>query len=233
MSERTPASSLAVRVDSEAGDTEESMQVRRWRQLAATGWAMAFLATAAALVGWIRPTLVPGYGPNSVSFESQWEDFEFRYPDAVTAFWQPWTPDSEALGTVLGEVWWSESAQQGLARFTGLESLVSVDAPDAPLGEAARAAGHEQQMVYQLWISESADADPMRISAGLFEVSHASAEADEHADHVTLVPFEPAMPTHHAQAVWVTIEHAGGVWVSDLSRPVARAVLPSAEESLH
>ena len=229
MSEETASSSPVALLDSDACDAEEAVRVRRWRHLAATGWAMACLATAAALVGWIRPAIVPGYGPSSLSLDSQWADFEFRYPDAVAEFWRPWGTEPAEPDAMLGEVRWSEAAQQGLARFTGLESLDDVHAADDHAGE------HDaRQWVYQLWISRSVDGNPVRISAGLFEVPHVpSASADDHAERELLVSFEPAMAVRHAAAMWVTIEPAGGVWVSDLSRPVARAILPTPEGSPH
>ncbi len=229
MAEKTPPSSPVAFLDSDACDAEESLRVRRWKQFAAAGWAMAFIATAIALVGWIRPALVAGYGPNSVSMKSQWEDFEFRYPDSVAAFWQPWGSGAAESDAVLGEVWWSESAQKGLARFTGLEPLDGSHAADPHAG------AHEaERLVYQFWISASADANPVRISAGLFEVPHEpSPSAGDHAEREVLVSFEPAMAVRDAVAMWVTIEPAGGVWASDLSRPVARAILPTPEDSSH
>ncbi len=219
---------------------ELTSMVRRWRFRAATGWAFAFFAIASMLVCWAWPSVVPGFGPSSHSPKAIWSDFAFRYPDSRQAKWVAWSENNDAP-TISGKVQWSEKIQSGVLRFEGLPFLGSpVGSPSdedssESLGERAdHDPGEYLDMVYQLWIVDNrsdgmVDAERVLISGGTFEVPMPTKPKGDHSSKgakakPVIVPFTPALEVHNVQEFLLTIEPRGGVWVSDLSRPVARAV---------
>jgi anti-sigma-K factor RskA len=102
--------------------------------------------------------------------------------------------DTPEVAGVSGEVVWSEAKQVGEMTFRNLPKL-----------DAAK----EQ---YQLWIVDTRGMG-QRISGGLFN----GGEGD------VKVAVRPALRVQGAQAFAITIEPAGGVWVSDMSRRVVIA----------
>lgn len=221
---------------------ELTAQMRRWRDLAASGWALAALAIAAMIVCIALPSAVPGFGPNSDSLEAQWEDFPFRYPDTREATWQPWPGDTASMldspaaetPTIGGMVRWSKKQQAGVMKIEGLASLDAHDAGHGQNNEHDDDAGHPEAHenageVYQIWIVDSRSdgrtlANRVLISGGTFEVPPHQPHRASHEAEAVIVPFHAAIEVRSVREILVTIEPRGGVWVSDLSRPVARAL---------
>lgn len=134
-----------------------------------------------------------------------------RQQDVRSGEWADWAlaGNGPEIAGVTGSVAWSESAQVGYMRFS--------DLPE-PAGEGS---------VYQVWVIDSrglADAEGRseRISGGTFTA--ASAARDPETGEL-IVPINPAIDVQGAAAFAVTIEDAGGTWVSDLSRRLVIAEL--------
>ena len=115
--------------------------------------------------------------------------------DTSKADWGAW--DNPAVPGVSGDVVWNEASQTGYMRFTGL-----------PAPDPANA--------YQLWIIDDRGME-QRISGAIFGSPGAGQEV--------VVPITPQIHTRNAAAFAVTVENAGGTWVSDMKRRVVIASL--------
>lgn len=115
--------------------------------------------------------------------------------DTKKADWGPW--DNPMVPGVTGDVVWNEATQSGYMRFKGL-----------PTNDASKA--------YQLWIVDERGMD-QRISGAIFTSPGAGQEV--------VVPITPQIHTRNVGAFAVTVEDAGGTWVSDMKRRVVFAAL--------
>lgn len=127
-------------------------------------------------------------------------------PDTFSAGWGDW--DNPEIPGIKGEVVWNESRQTGVMKFSNL--------PPLKPGEQ-----------YQLWIIDKrgladASGQSMRISGGVFDGG-----VDMVGKGELVVPIRPAIEVQGAAAFAVTIEQAGGTWVSDMKRRVVIAAKPS------
>lgn len=116
------------------------------------------------------------------------------------ASWGDW--DDPEIAGVTGDAVWSDSAQSGFVRFENLPRL-------------------DETEQYQLWIVderglEDENGQSARISGAIFDAA---------GDGETIVRVNPSIPVRGAAAFAVTIEEAGGVWASDMSRRVVIASL--------
>lgn len=120
--------------------------------------------------------------------------------DTVQVAWADWAVDGKGpeIPGVRGDVAWSDSAQKGYMRFTGLP------------------ANDPQKQQYQLWIIDKERGMSQRISGGVFNGGPGE----------TIVEIEPRLLVHRAAAFAVTIEQPGGTWVSDMTRRVNIAPVP-------
>lgn len=176
---------------------EKQRAIGTW--FAATGWLAAAAGVALAVLAW-WPRLA-GVRPESREAEAQRIDTLLASAgDAVRSSWAPWELNGEGpeLTGVTGEVVWSDSAQAGVMRFTGL-----------PADQGA-----SQQ--YQLWIVDATRGMEQRISGGVFSAGTASD---------VVVPIHAPIHVNKAAAFAITIEQPGGTWVSDMKRRVVIAAV--------
>lgn len=162
------------------------------------GWTRAIVgAVAAALVMGAFWYYTQG---RKITPEQQRATIIAGSPDVFTIPWGDWGVGAEGpeLKGVMGDVVWSDAAQQGVMRFTNLPALK---------------AGEQ----YQLWIIDKDRGMEQRISGGIFD----GAPGEQ------LVPIEPQLRVGGAAAFAVTIEKQGGVVVSDMKRRVVIAARPS------
>jgi len=104
-----------------------------------------------------------------------------------------WTvTDAEAARSPAGDVVWSNTAQEGYMRFTGL------------------AANDPRQSQYQLWIFDSQQDERYPIDGGVFDIPPG---ADE-----VIVPIAAKLDVARPYMFAITIEKPGGVVVSSRER---------------
>ncbi len=117
--------------------------------------------------------------------------------DATRTDWAPWELKGEPpeCRGVTGEVRWSDSAQAGIMKFTGLPTNNAADTQ------------------YQLWIIDATRGMEQRISGGVFSA----------APGEVTVPISAPIHVNKAAAFAITIEKPGGTWVSDMKRRVVIA----------
>lgn len=167
----------------------------RWRALALTGW----MAAAACLVVAVGLAL-RGAGGALPSHAERMAAAQTK-GDLVRASWGPFnaldTGEAPEITGVTGEVAWSDSMQAGVMKFNGL--------PPCKAGEQ-----------YQLWIVDAERGISQRVSGAVFGCS---------SQGPLEVPIEPQLPIAKAAAFAVTLEHAGGVVVSDMKRRVVLAAI--------
>lgn len=155
------------------------------------GWLVAAAAVILAAVAWIPPAR-----PNAAERLSR---LVAQGGDVAQYAWSAW--DNPEIDGVQGDVFWSESRQEGYMVFKGL--------PSNP----------RDREQYQLWIIDSRGMT-QRISGGVF--NGGAGETGE-----LVVPITPAIPVKSAAAFAVTIEEPGGTWVSDMKRRVVIAAKKS------
>jgi hypothetical protein len=121
-------------------------------------------------------------------------------PGVVKVAWTDWAVDGKGpeIPGVKGDVVWSDAEQKGYMRFSGL-----------PANDPSK----EQ---YQLWIIDKTRGMGQRISGAIFDGGLGE----------VVVAIEPQLLVNKAAAFAVTIEQAGGTWVSDMSRRVNIAAVP-------
>jgi hypothetical protein len=159
-------------------------------------WWLGWLAAAACLAFALFTRFPRPADPTAQRFAM------LRTPGIATWTWNPFNLPPSTVPPVVtgvqGDVVWDEAAQRGYMRFTGL-----------PVNDATK----EQ---YQVWLVDSRGLD-FRISGGVFN----AASTGE-----LVVPITPALRTRGVGAVAVTVEPAGGVVVSDMTRRVVIATPP-------
>jgi len=100
-------------------------------------------------------------------------------------------------GTAVGDVVWHGGSQRGAMRFQDL------------------AANDPSQRQYQLWIVDSKRNAAQPVDGGVFDVPAGESEV--------VIPIDPKIVVHDAQAFVVTIEVPGGVVVSNREQIVVLA----------
>lgn len=171
------------------------------------GWLAAAAAMALAAVGWWQ-AIERGSSPAGPTWSPPARIVDARQsflnePDTVLASWgdfkHPTSGEPPEQQGIQGDVAWCERLQTGYLRFVGLK-------PNDPAREQ-----------YQLWIIDERGLS-QRISGAIFN----AAESGE-----TIVKIEPRIRVRSAAAFAVTIEEPGGTWVSDMTRRVTLAAVPS------
>lgn len=152
-------------------------------------WILAAAAITIAAVGWMRPSGKVVIAPQQPQLGAAALETS---PDLVKASWGDW--DNPEIKGVKGEVAWSDTAQTGLMKFSGLPAL------------------DESKERYQLWIIDSRGME-QRISGGVFNGGPGE----------VVVPIKPGIRVVGAAAFAITIERPEGTWVSDMKRRVVIA----------
>lgn len=177
---------------------------RSGARFALAGWLAAAACLLLAAIAW-WPGGPAGRGATGADVEA----FARAHADTVRAAWGDFndlaTGAPPEFPGVKGEVVWSDSAQRGFMRLTGLPA----SARDPGSGELAD--------VYQLWIVDGTRGLGQRISGAIFANDAASGEL--------IIPIEPRLRVNAAAVFAVTVERPGGVWVSDMSRRVCLAAV--------
>ncbi len=160
------------------------------------GWLAAAACLALAVVAWWpkAPSGPPRLdGTTLVAFKQS-------HPDAVSIPWGDFnaidTGEPPEVRTVKGEVVWSDRAQSGYMRFSGLP------------------ANDPKRECYQLWIIDAERGLSQRVSGAVFDIS---------ATGESIVEIHPQLPIAKAQLFAITIERPGGVVVSDMKRRASLA----------
>ena len=139
--------------------------------------------------------------------------FATAHPDAVKAtigdFNDLTSGAPPEIRGVTGEVVWSDSAQKGFLKLTGM-----------PANDPTK----EQ---YQLWIVDGTRGLGQRISGAVFDIPKDVVAAKGEV----IVPIDPQLHVNKAAVFAVTIEKTGGVWVSDMTRRAVIAMVPPAPGS--
>ncbi len=202
---RAQATSLrVVRGGAEASEnpstTEPTLQVRRNR--ASWGWPLAFAAASvAAIAGWL-PRLAPTPPPPPIVQEKIVEvapppppppterlaDLRTGAEDARAKTWTATDDPYLEKALVLGEVVWSNTAQEGYMVFRGLP------------------ANDPTEHRYQLWIFDQARDEAHPVDGGVFDIASAGGEA--------VVPIDPKLEVLEPKMFAVTLEGPNGVVVS-------------------
>jgi len=132
---------------------------------------------------------------NAVDIASEWRAFLASHPRAIQ---RAWREGGDATGEgVVGEVVWDEASQAGYMRFVNLRH----NEPNA-----------EQ---YQLWIFDGARDQRYPVDGGVFDVTSPGGEQ--------IVRIHANLPVQVPLVFAVTVEHPGGVVVSDRTRIAAIA----------
>lgn len=170
---------------------------RRWTRVAP--WlAMAAGVVIVAAAGLLAMRSVgrgPASGPTGgAGVADVLRDVRGR-PDAMRLAWGEWSDEAVKAEVVgiKGEVVWSDQAQRGVLTFEGLPFIAGTS--------------------YQLWIIDEERGMEQRVSGAVFQGGRAP----------TVVEIDPGVRIGRAAAFAVTIEQAGGTWVSDMSRRVVIA----------
>jgi anti-sigma-K factor RskA len=164
-------------------------RTRSWGALAAAAVLVFTAVTALYFVS--RPGEVP---------PAQLRLAMLTQPNVKQVAWTDWAVEGAGpeIPGVQGDVVWSDSAQKGYMRFTGLP------------------ANNPTKQQYQLWIIDKERGMGQRISGGVFDGGPGE----------IVVPIEPRLMVNKAAAFAVTIEQPGGTWVSDMTRRVNIAMVP-------
>ncbi len=120
-------------------------------------------------------------------------------PDLKRIELQP-TDDPSAGQFESAEILWSDSLQQGYARYRGL----AVNKPSV-----------EQ---YQLWIIDRDRGFEQRVDGGVFDITYEASRLDKAAPYEVTIPIRAKLNISDAKGFAVTREPPGGVVVSDLKR---------------
>ncbi len=177
-----------ARVTQQSAATDVAGRIRPTRQ-SPLPWILAAAAITIAAVGWIRPSGKVVITPQQPQLGAAAIETS---PDLVKATWGDW--DNPEIKGVKGEVAWSDTAQSGLMKFSGLPAL------------------DEAKERYQLWIIDSRGME-QRISGGVFNGGPGE----------IVIPIKPGIQVVGAAAFAITIERPEGTWVSDMKRRVVIA----------
>lgn len=170
----------------------DELALRRARRTAVLGW----LAAAAAIAVAVAPALRSRPdGPLPVAADTLATLRSTLAGSVQPVAWTA-TEDSAAVGAG-GDVLWSDSAQAGVMRITGL------------------AANDARAAQYQLWIFDADRDERYPVDGGVFDIPAGQTEV--------LVPIRAKIRVSKATLFAVTVERPGGVVVSDRSRIVLLA----------
>ncbi len=160
------------------------------------GWLAAAACLALAVVAWWPKAPA---GPRRLD-GSTLVAFKQEHPDAISVPWGDFnaidTGEAPEVRNVKGEVVWSDRAQSGYMRFSGLP------------------ANDPKRECYQLWIIDEERGLGQRVSGAVFDMN-AAGEG--------IVEIHPQVPIAKAQLFAITIERPGGVVVSDMKRRASLA----------
>jgi len=160
----------------------------------ANGWVWGGWAAAAGLAAWLLWSAPQSSGTLDAS--AQRTAFLKAEPTARRVAWAPTEdPDGRA---VAGDVVWSQAAQQGYMRFTGLPR------------------NDPKAKQYQLWIFDAQRPDATPVDGGVFDIT---------TDAEMVVPIHAKLAVGQAAMFAVTVEAPGGVVVSQREHIVALARL--------
>jgi len=205
--ERFVSERLGVALISLAGSERDDRQAGTRSRFALSnrlGWLAAAAGIALAALAWL-PRVWPGVsgGDEMGRIESALGSAR----DVVRATWGPWELNGEGpeCKGVSGEVVWSDSAQSGLMKFTGLP------------------ANADESQQYQLWIIDATRGMEQRISGGVFSARLGTTVGSRSNAGQLVVPIHAPIHVNKAAAFAITIEKSGGTWVSDMKRRVVIA----------
>lgn len=163
------------------------------------GWFAAAACLVLAVAGW-WPRLIgpPAQNQARVIDLGAQRNALLASPGAVKGEWIDWALEGEPpeIAGVKGDVVFDPATQSGFMRFVGLPS----NGPD------------EQ---YQLWIIDERGLG-QRVSGAIF---------DARGGGELIVPIAPRITVGRPALFAVTIERAGGTWVSDMKRRVVAAAI--------
>lgn len=157
------------------------------------GWLAAAAAVVLAAVGWWN-TLAPPTQP----IPGTLRDVAMIEADPATQVWPVQAQGELATAGKLGEFVWNPRLQRGYLRLTNLPT-------NNPVAEQ-----------YQGWMFDT-KRETYPVSAGIFDVGQTTLK-DRGGRLVLMV--QPGLPVKDLSTFAVTIEHAGGVVVTDKSRLV-------------
>lgn len=190
---------LRRRLQDLAEEWPEYAHRTRLRPIDRAGWYASAALLVLAVAGW-WPTLQSWAGVRPSLDELQSEALADRerllesVPDV--GHWS-WDPDAGLRIQARGDVVWDNAGQRGYLLLSGLP-------PSEP--------GRTQ---YQLWVFDAARDERYPVDGGVFDVP---------ADRSTVVvPIRAALRISRPSVFAVTLEHAGGVVVSDRRHVVALA----------
>ncbi len=152
-------------------------------------WLLAAASIALAAVAWVSRPAAQSPTPNP-TIAQQLDEFTTVAPpaDLVRVAWAG-QPDPLVTEQLAGEVYWSQSRQQGYMVFSGLRA-------NDPTVEQ-----------YQLWIFDGSREHP--VDGGVFDIG---------ADGRAIVPIDAKLTVRQPTLFAVTVEKPGGVVVSSKER---------------
>lgn len=169
--------------------------------MAWSGWAVAAAMAALWIGGVGQETVEPIVEPPEPTLAEVRAQLIEGQGDAVEVAWT--ATEDPAAASASGDVVWSNTGQEGVMRFVGLE------------------ANNPAELRYQLWIFDAARDDRYPIDGGLFDVAPGQTEV--------LVPVDARLQVRQPTLFAVTVETPDGVVVSDRERIVV--VAPMADQS--
>lgn len=190
---------LRRRLQDLAEEWPEYAALSRPRPIDHAGWYAAAACVVLAVVGW-WPTLQrwSGVQPSLDELQDEALAERERLLESVPniGHWS-WDPDAGLRIQARGDVVWDNAGQRGYLLLSGLP-------PSEP-----------GQTQYQLWVFDAARDERYPVDGGVFDVP---------ADRSTVVvPIRAALHISRPSVFAVTLEHAGGVVVSDRRHVVALA----------
>lgn len=160
------------------------------------GWLAAAACLALAVVAWWPKSPAGARRLDGSALVA----FKREHSDAISIPWGDFnaidTGEAPEVRNVKGEVVWSDRAQSGYMRFSGLPG------------------NDPNRECYQLWIIDAERGLGQRVSGAVFDMN-AAGEG--------IVEIHPQLPIAKAQLFAITIERPGGVVVSDMKRRASLA----------
>lgn len=163
--------------------TADSASAASSRGASMLGWFVAAAAIVIAVIAWM-----PQPKPEIKTIAQERNELidEYRQGDLVQLAWSGL--DQPGFETVSGDVVWSDVAQRGYMRFSGM-----------PINDPS-------QSQYQLWIVDP-DVDQHPVDGGIFDVNKETGEL--------IIPIDAKLKVSKPVAFVITEERPGGVVVSD------------------
>lgn len=192
--DRLLSSADRIAVESAGVVATQAIRPSAWRSN--LGWLAAAACLALAVAAW-WPTAPAG--PQRLDGTTL-AAFKQSHPDAISIPWGDFnaidTGEAPEIRNVKGEVIWSDHAQRGYMRFSGLP------------------ANDPKRECYQLWIVDAERGLGQRVSSAVFDIPNTNDP---------IVEIHPQLPISKAQLFAITIERPGGVVVSDMKRRASLA----------